>query len=563
MALKSRDKHFRLPKISMLDFKSLEMDRVLTGLFARIHHKGEDSRLFKRDTTIETFQAHFLSHPDRFKDFNKYPAITAGWLETHLLDLVNRGKAGKEAVAAPRPLHGYTYRFRNPKHCRDYGAAQHLYETLWHARNDLGKRALARLAAFFFEGIDPNTQQEDFRVTVDVETQALLNLNASEEVTQDAPVRGSREATPPLCIGSADLLADDIVRLLQYRSKIPRSVMVEYLKILLAFHLALYHLRLFKLLPELVRRKGVEPMCHPNACPVRPGATERPQGECAYKVGLFVDVQNQPGTHVSQLAEISAEVQYRRIPKFVRAYFLTKKLDEFSKHLLQFGRLPGGANRELSVPDVLRLLEDANTSEREQYFGSRLLSLKEDMSGEDDTLAPELEATFGLGLDQLNTYVECLMALRGDFQRSFVVKALDSLLLKNRPGALLAQARAPRAPRRFILDSRLLEVLLQLAVLHYDAGTGAYHSEEIQVDRLLSFLRDRYGIYIDSLPVGEGFGDASIEDREALRRNKQAFKNKLREIGFFQDLSDAYVTQHVTPRYRIGKEPSLAPGVPR
>ena len=37
MALKSRDKHFRLPKISMLDFKTLEMDRVLTGLFARIH----------------------------------------------------------------------------------------------------------------------------------------------------------------------------------------------------------------------------------------------------------------------------------------------------------------------------------------------------------------------------------------------------------------------------------------------------------------------------------------------------------------------------------------------
>ncbi len=554
MALKSRDKHFRLPKISMLDFKSLEMDRVLTGLFARIHHRGEDSRLFKRDTTIETFQAHFLAHPERFKDFDKYPAITAGWLETHLLDLVNRGKAGREAVAAPRPLHGYTYRFRNPRHCRDYGAAQHLYEMLWHARNELGKRALTRLAAFFFEGIDPNTQQEDLRVTVDVETQALLNLNASEEVTQDAPIRGSREATPPLCIGSADLLADDIVRLLQYRSRIPRSVMVEYLKILLAFHLALYHLRLFKLLPDLVRKKGMEPICESSSCPVRAGVPEAPQAGCPYRVGIFLDVQNQPGTRVSLLGEISAEFQYRRIPKFVRSYFLTKKLDEFAHHLLQFGRLPGGASRELSVPEILRLLEDAKTSEREQYFGSRLLSLKEDMATEDDTLAPELEATIGLGLDQLNTYIESLMAVRGDFQRSFIVKALDSMLLKNRPGALLAQARSPRAPRRFVLDSRLLEVLLQLAVLRYEPATSAFHSEEIQIDRLLGFLRERYGIYIDALPAGEGFGEPSIEDREALRRNKQTFKNKLREIGFFQDLSDAYVTQHVTPRYQIGKE---------
>jgi len=562
MPLRSRDKHFRLPKISLIDFKSLEMDRVLTGLFARIHHKGEDSRLYKKDTTIETFEEHFLKNPERFKDFNKYPGITRGWLETHLLDLVNRGKAGKEAVASPRPLHGYTYRFRNPRHCRDYGAAQHLYETLWHARNDLGKRAIARLRSFFFEGIDPNTQQEDLRATVDVETQALLSLNASEEVTQDAPVRGSRDTTPPLCVGSADILADDIVRLLQYRNKIPRSVMVEYLKILLAFHLALYHLRLFKLLPELVKRKGVEPMCQTTHCPARPGAEEKPQGDCSYQIGLFVDVQNQPGTHISHLAEISAELHYRRIPKFVRAYFLTKKLDEFSQHLLQFGRLPGGTNRQMSVSDVLRLLDDSHTVDREQYFGSRLLSLKEDMAGEDDTLDPEIQATLGLGLDQLNTYIECLMALRGDFQRSFIVKAVDSLLLKNRAGALLAQARSARAPRRFILDSRLLEVLLQLAVLRYDTGSGIYYSEEIQIDRLLAFLRERYGIYIDALPRGEGFGEPSIADREALRRNKAAFKNKLREIGFFQDLSDAYVTQHVTPRYRIGKETNaLAGGV--
>lgn len=559
MPLKSRDKHFRLPKISLLDFKTLEMDRVLTGLFARIYHKGEDSRLYKKDTTIDTFEQHFLDNPERFRDFAKFPGITRGWLETHLLDLVNRGKAGKEAVAAPRPLHGYTYRFRNPRHCRDYGAAQHLYETLWHARNDLGKRAIERLRAFFFEGVDPNTQQEDAHVLVDVETQALLSLNRVE-VLQDAPVRGSREPTPPLCFGSADLLADDILRLLQYKSKIPRSVMVEYLKILLAFHLALYHLRLFKILPALARKKGVQPVCQPNQCPTHPSSPDRPLGDCPCQIALFVDVQNQPGTRVSRLSEISAELHYRRIPGFVRSYFLTKKLDEYGQNLLQFGKLPGGTNRQLSVSEVLALLDDAHTADREQYFGSRLFSLKEDMMGDDDTLSPEIHATLNLGLDQLNTYIECLMAVRGDFHRSFVIKALDSMFLKNRPGALLAQARSARAPRRFILDSRLLEVLLQLAVLKYDTATSRYFSEEIQIDRLLTFLRDRYGLHIDTLPCGEGFGEPSIDDREALRSNKLAFKNKLREIGFFQDLSDAYVTQHVTPRYRIGRESDQRPG---
>jgi hypothetical protein len=103
----------------------------------------------------------------------------------------------------------------------------------------------------------------------------------------------------------------------------------------------------------------------------------------------------------------------------------------------------------------------------------------------------------------------------------------------------VAQARSPNAPRRFILDSRLLEVLLQIAVLRYDSATGKYHSEEIQIDRLLTLLTERYGLFIERLPVGEGFGEPSIQDQQALRRNREAFKNKLREIGFFQDLSDA------------------------
>jgi hypothetical protein len=97
-------------------------------------------------------------------------------------------------------------------------------------------------------------------------------------------------------------------------------------------------------------------------------------------------------------------------------------------------------------------------------------------------------------------------------------------------------------------------VLLQIAVLKVGGGGPlGYQTDEIRVEDLLLFLRDRYGLYLDRFPPGEGFADATIEDRESLRHNKEAFKNKLREIGFFQDLSDAYITQHVTPRYRIAE----------
>jgi hypothetical protein len=123
--------------------------------------------------------------------------------------------------------------------------------------------------------------------------------------------------------------------------------------------------------------------------------------------------------------------------------------------------------------------------------------------------------------------------------------------MKNRPGALIAQGRTKGAPRRFIFDSRLLEVLLQIAVLRQDTPTGPFYTGELRIEMLLTWLRERYGLYIDHLPRGDGFSTPSIEDRTALRENAAAFTARLREVGFYRDLSDAYVSQTVTPRYII------------
>jgi hypothetical protein len=81
-----------------------------------------------------------------------------------------------------------------------------------------------------------------------------------------------------------------------------------------------------------------------------------------------------------------------------------------------------------------------------------------------------------------------------------------------------------------------------------------FHTGELRVDELLVFLRERYGIFIDLMPRGDGFTSTSIEDRRTLRDNLRAFTERLRELGFYRDLSDAYVTQTITPRYRIASD---------
>lgn len=550
MGLSNKDRALNTKKVSYIDFKQIEMDRVLTALFARLAHNGYPSRLKRRfELSVDAFVVQFLERPEWFTGFAQHREILERWVETHLMDVVNRGKSN-QAVAAPRPLHGFTYRFRNPKHSRDYGAAQHLYETLYHARKGAGQAAIEQLKRFFFRGHDKVTGRSDAATVLDVETQALLRL--TEEVDDAPDTRSGRDSFTPMCVGAADLLAEDIKRLLFYERHITRSVMVDYLKVLLAFHLALYHLRLFKLLPALVKRRDANPICAPSACPMDSKSADDPHGDCPYRLGIFIDVAGLPGRAVTRLAARSADAHYRRIPSFVKAYYVFKKLDDFGESLVKTGRLHRPKGEELGVGDILRLLGPSYKDERDKFFFARIDSLVQEPGGNTETdLDPELKAILDLKLSDFDTFIEILVALRGKFHRQYITECIDTLLMKNRPGALIAQGRTKGAPRRFVLDSRLLEVLLQIAVLRQDSPSGPFYTGEMRIEGLLTWLRERYGLYIDQLPRGDGFDAPSIEDRAALRENTAAFTARLREVGFYRDLSDAYVSQTVTPRYRI------------
>lgn len=550
MALQKKDREFRLPKISHLDFKTIEMDRVLTGLFERLEHGGYPSVFRdKRELTVDKFVDDILDASDKFLGFSQHRDMVERWVETHLMDIVNRGRKNA-AVAGPRPLHGYTYRFRNPKHSRDYGAAQHLYQMLHHARHLAGHKAIEHLKGFFFDGFDRLTRELNDKALTDIETATLLHFLSQRKDTADTRAGGDRFA--PVCIGSADLMAEDIQRLLFYKPFMPRSVMVEYLKVLLSFHLALYHLRLLKLLPAWQRLGGANSLCAESACPMKPREQRDPQGDCPYQLGLVVDLSGSAESPTAALAERSADGYYRRIPGFVRAYFVAKKLDEFSEHLVRRGKLIRPLNSVFSVGELYGLQGEPFAEERDKFFGERLAGLLESLSEGDGGLDTEVEAITKMGLSDFETYIEILVALRGAFHRKYIIESLDATMLKNKSGALLAQTRARNAPRRFALESRLLEVLLQIAVLR-PGGDQGYFTGEMRIDDLLTLLRERYGLYIDRLPPGEALSAPTIEERKALRSNVQAFTGRLREIGFYRDLSDAYVTQTVVPRYSIAE----------
>lgn len=547
MPIESRDKEFRTPKTTYLDFKHIEMDRALTMLFPRLKYDGYASRRPPRggDLTVEEFMEDFFEHPEWFAGFDRYPQIVRRWIETDLMDVVNRGKAN-QAVAAPRPLHGNTYKFRNAKHTRDYGAAEQIYWMLFYARKGKGQAARDALKRFFFPGIDMVTDRYDPSASLDVETQAILRLD--HQVTQD--MKDSKEPSrfQPLCIGQADIMADDILRLLAYEPYIPRSVLVDYLKTLMAFHLALYHLKLLQMLPKLVKQRSGNELCSIRECPINPGLDNALEG-CPYQISLVVDMGDVNNLHMSELARKSTDRLYRQIPAFVQANFIVKKLDEMAEYLSKkTGRLALPANGVFSVGDLVSLLKADHDTDRQAYFKFRLASLIEESTAGNKDIDPEIREVTAMGLGEFESFIEILMTYRGQYHRQYITECLDSLLLKNKENGLLAQSRTKGSPRRFVLGSKLLEVLLQVAVLTQDGSRLV--TREVRIEELLAFLRNRYGLYIDRLP-DNAQANSSILDRRALRLNLEAFKRRLREIGFYEDLSDAYVTQKVSPRYSI------------
>jgi len=63
-------------------------------------------------------------------------------------------------------------------------------------------------------------------------------------------------------------------------------------------------------------------------------------------------------------------------------------------------------------------------------------------------------------------------------------------------------------------------------------------------------IEERYGLLIDKPPANE----RSAEAVEAARRNLEAFKVRLRQIGVFENLSDDFDAQYIRLPMQVSEE---------
>ena len=149
----------------------------------------------------------------------------------------------------------------------------------------------------------------------------------------------------------------------------------------------------------------------------------------------------------------------------------------------------------------------------------------------------------------LDKFVQCWMKVGSTYQIKYGIQFLDRASMKNETSALMIDGRSRKHPRRGAIGSKLLEVLVQLLVLKPKEG-GGFESRPLSIRELANAIKERYGLIIDGTDEPR-FKDADIKTHLAFKENMNALKNKLRQIGFYTDLSDASSLQKIRPRYKF------------
>lgn len=499
--------------IFFVDVKMVKLDRVLTNLFIKMYADGQPVEMkFRREYTMDKLKEYLtkLEEQDVIRGVTKNPHGVEDWLRSSLLELVNRGNVIKEHVSTLKPLHLLSFRIKNSRYCRDYRASDQLYLMIKSA-----PAVMQGLVKYLSKGWDKSTG-DITNEELDVDTTGIIYITRKLEERKNLNKDANRIPAPFLK-EQTDLFNDDIRRLLLYKEKLPRAVFIDYLRILCGLHLALYAMKVVYLLPRMI------------------AAGTR---EIDDDWSMVVDLTDNLDSIVAPYACKDMERMENGYGKYIRSTYMVDIIQE---------------RKGCSIDEALRILKEDN-DKKDGYYESFLNNIKKSLPEQDEKEFDQTDFQEMLELfpedDYFDKFVHVLEKSNlGGYQYRYLREFIDSVAMKNSPSMLLADSRSKRHPRRGAIGSKLLETMVQLLVLR-EGENGKYETRSLSIDELAQAIYDRYGLIINGIGK-KRFADADVEMNAAFRVNMDAFKSKLRQIGFYTDMSDACILQKIRPRYKL------------
>src|SRR5690606_35949487 len=194
--------------------------------------------------------------------------------------------------------------------------------------------------------------------------------------------------------------------------------------------------------------------------------------------------------------------------------------------------------------NLTKALEELKKSsaEKETYFKAKYNILYKDLDEEDRLLVDDITKYEDNYFDK---YLAIILNSKAKRQFIEYKRLLANLSQNNSDIGFMAQGRSKKHPRRFVMGTRLLETLVQIMML--ESNDDDFITRSLSIEELMVMIRQRYGLIINGISENR-FSDSNVNTHLAFKENVEAFKHKLRQIGFYDDLSDAYILQKVRPR---------------
>ena len=564
--LSRNQKLFRMDSLYPLDANNLIVDEAMSRLFIYMRTGGK--QIVRTDNTAfldgtpdaETSKAivrlALQENEEKLAGVtdDERKALLTAWVESNFALMSRRGKSGKGEyrVSGLRPLHFAVIKLFNPQVKRQ---DRYLSDFFYNALKDdpeLVTNPDSLFKQFFGLGVrthgdndyridEPSLSQLAAGKHLDIELLFLLRL--LEPFPTDTYSSRPQDQVPTysfLCPEQIDLMRQDLKLLFLYKRHIPRRELINYMTTLMVFHAGLYFFQTVRITNRMVIDGKLPPAR--GALP-RPG---EPRSNAPFDLDFFCDLTNGHDPIVDELAKVCYTAHFKEIEQYFKAAYLMKKLEEFAGSYLTSEQRK---ERGRTYVDLL-LKGFRNHPDRDGYFARDITGIRENgFDEETDQFNPEVEQIIDIcnqrGLDKLQTFVEILYHYQYGTLREQHRKLLAGLCGVDLDRGFLAGRG--RARRKFVLGNELLEVLIQLAVLDQRID-GTWQSRPIPIQDFVDWMRGRYGLLIDTL--GPNQKDEEQTNR-AVAANLRALKTRLRQLGFFTDLSDASNSQVIVPRFQI------------
>jgi hypothetical protein len=538
-------------RVLVIEMNDFDIDIFLPAFFFTILAKGKGkARITNDPKDIERYIQQLASHPDmQGFDSSEGYRVLERLVRTSLVITGKAGEGGKkgEQIISLVPYTILTHKTGLPASQRQRRADIFVYQAL---RDYLGGDNALRDAAkqVFGRGIEIGQEPElgghyDGETQLDILTR--LSIAFIDGFNNTRPQLNREKKLPNAFPTMVNELAKDLLRyLFEFHNHMPTQAFIYNLQAIIDFELFIYTLHVVHAINALVQNPTtLPPAMHDE---LQPSTLQ-----------VYLDFTNGETPRSREMAKSCVRRDVEAYQQFLWSNLLLRQLDAIVSKLQKNSRRKAEIEKVLAADsagadylqgllllrDDIKINQDIEASARTDE--ERILNENIDNEAEDeekDLIEQALNAIADTGESDLERVINLLAeAQRTDATAHFIQWFYGAGGIR-KPHGILRGSTRHRQSWSYAPENDLLAPLVQVVAARL-SQPGQLRT--IKLQEFLDFLKDHYGILIDTPP-------ASFEGAEyaaAARENLRAMLKRLRQMGIFTDLSDDFTVQRLHPPY--------------